>query len=661
MSGIGALRRQLGWLLLWALVPLPFLYIVLPPFWLVAAAAGAWLAFRPERVLRPSAAVLNLAAVLILAAVVATGGLEVGPLRPLGHLLLLLTAVRVLMVDDLKSFLQSVALVAVVWVVAVASSTHPAIAPYFVASAALGWGFGMRLQLAGLGLEDGRRRGALPRGRHLAAAVVAALLVAAPVFVVMPRLGSPWVAGRSFARSTGFSADVDLGKMGRLTPSQEVALVVRSPDGRRIREEWTRLRGTAFDQVMAGSFVPRQTDLRQLDPVRGIVWLGRERPDLDRLVELEIDLLRLRRYLMLPPGTVAIQAPAPVAADPYGGLLVRHRRNEAMSYRVWVGEEPPSLAAPPGPRDLLLPRDHPGVRALALEVAGGLGSARARADAVEQHLRTGYGYTLEPGVKIHDVDPVAWFLLEAKQGHCEFFAGAMVVMMRHLEVPARLVAGYSGGDRAPEGDELVVRESNAHAWVEVWLGPDRGWVAYDPTPSSGVPGLGGVGGIERLRWTWQRLELVWDQRLLSFGLGEQIDLVDGALEALRRAVELARRRSVAVPAAALGALGVAALFLGGRWRRRVRPWRSGRRRDRGPASRAVARLARALVPVGGIVPPSATVRSIGRQAAAHWPGSALAVGELVERAEDELYGGDTRPCHPAEIRRLWRAIRRGMA
>jgi transglutaminase-like putative cysteine protease len=659
VSELGTLRRQLGWLLLWALVPLPFLYIVAPPFWLVGAAAGAFLVLRPERVLRSSRLVLNLAAVLILAVVLVTGGLEVGPLRPLGHLLLLLTAVRVVMVDDRTGFLRSVALVAMVWVVAVASSTHPAIAPYFVASAAVGWRFGMRLQLAGLGLEVEDRRGALPRARHLAAAVVAALLVAAPLFVVMPRLGSPWVAGRSYNRSTGFSADVDLGKMGRLTQSQEVALIVRSPDGRRIREDWTRLRGTAFDQVMAGSFVPRRSDLEPLTPTRGVVWLGRERPSLDGLVELEIDLLRPRRYLMLPPGTVAVQAPAALAADPYGGLLVGVRRGEALSYRAWVGGPRPSRAAPPGPRDLLLPRDNAEVRALAVQVAGGLGSPRARADAVEIFLRTSYGYSLESGVKIHDVDPVAWFLLEGREGHCEFFAGAMVVMLRHLEVPARLVAGYAGGDLAPGGEELVVRESNAHAWVEVWLGADRGWVTYDPTPPSGVPGLGGADGLERVRWTWQRLELVWDQRLLSFGLGEQIELVDGAVEGLRRAAELARRRSVALPAAALGALIAAALLGRAWWERRVRPWRAGRRRDRGPASRAVARLARALVPVGGIVPPSATVRSIGRQAAAHWPASALAVGKLVDRAEDELYGAGG-GSDPIEIRRLWRAIRRSM-
>jgi hypothetical protein len=657
---VDALRRQLGWLLLWALLPMPFLYIVLPPFWLTAAAAAVVLILWPERVLRPSKLLLNLAAVLILVAVAAAGGLGVGPLRPLGHLLLMLTTVRVLLVDDRRSFLRALALVGMVWVVSVASSTHVAASAYFIASAAIGWWVGIRLQMSGLELtlEDGG--GPLPRSRHVVVAVGLALFIAVPFFLVMPRLGSPWVAGRSFGRTTGFSPDVDLGKLGRLTESQEVALTMRSPDGLEIGFEWTRLRGAAFDQVMAGSFVPRRTNLRQLEPSRGIAWLRPERRSLDGLQELEIELLRPRRYLMLPPGTVAVQAATRMALDLYGGVLIGYRRGRPLSYKVWVGEPQPPIAAPPSTRDVLLPRDHPQVRELARAVAGRFETPRARAEAVERFLQTEYHYSLVSGVRIHNVDPVAWFLLEGGEGHCEFFAGAMVVMLRHLEVPARMVAGYSGGDLSPEGDELVVREANAHAWVEVWLGVDQGWVAFDPTPAAGVPGFGDVSGVERVRWAWQQLELLWDQKLLTFGLGEQMDLVEGLVEAWRRVVEMVDRKSTAKALGTLIALAIAALL----WtmgRRRLGRGRVGPIGAGGPASRAMGRLARALIPVGGVAPPWATVRAIGRQAGGFWPRSAAAIDELVERAEDELYGenrehnGD-----PTEVRKLWRRVRRGM-
>ena len=661
MNEVGTLRRQLGWLLLWALLPLPFLYIILPVFWLIAGAAGIFLVVRPETVLQPSKTVLNLAAVAIFVAVAAAGGLNVGPLRPLGHLLLLLTSVRLLAVEDRRGFLRGLALVGMVWVVSVASSTHMTAAVYFLVSAVIGWWVGIRVHLSGLGLDLQGPDGEHPRPRHVVVAAAVALVIAAPFFLAMPRLGSPWVAGRSFARTTGFSPDVDLSKLGRLTESQEVALVMRSVDGERLRDEWTRLRGTAFDQVMAGSWIPRRADLQPLETTRGFAWLRPGAGRLDDLTALDIDLLNPRRYLMLPPGAVAVEVTAPVAQDVYGGLLIGYRRGRPISYRVWVGEPDPPTAAPPGPRDVLLPRDNLDVRALSQSVAGRLGSARARAEAVERFLQTEYRYSLNSGVLIHTVDPVAWFLLEGKEGHCEFFAGAMVVMLRHLGTPARMVGGYSGGDLSPDGDELVVREANAHAWVEAWLGDGLGWVSYDPTPPSGVPGLGSVSGWERVRWAWQQAELLWDQKLLTFGLGEQLDLVEGFVEWIRSIPDLIQRRTVATSMTVVAALIVAGFVLRLWWVRRVRPWRVGSRRTRGPASRAVSRLARALVPVGGVVPPWSTVRSIGRQAAAFWPQSAPAVEELVTRAEDELYGLEGyRNADPTEVRQLWTRIREGM-
>ncbi len=660
MIDIASARRQLGWLVMWALVPMPFLYIVLPPFWMIAGAAGIFLVLRPEKVFRPSKTLLNLAAVAIVVIVAMAGGLNIGPLRPLGHLLLLLTAVQVLLVHDRRSFFRSLALVGMVWVVSVASSTHMMVAIYFLVSAAIGWWVGIRLHLASLGIAVDASGGALPRTLHVIAAVAAALLIAIPFFLVMPRLGSPWIAGSSFSRTTGFSPSVDLSKLGRLTQSQEIALTMRPSDGSEIREAWSRLRGTAFDQVMAGAFLPRRADIVPLEESRGVAWLRPDVRTLEGTVEIEIDLLNPRRYLLLPPGAIAVQADTQMALDVYGGVLFGYRR-EPLRYRVWVGAPRPPFSAPPGSRDALLPRDNEAVRELAFTVAGNLETSEARAVAVERFLQDNFTYALNSGVRIHNTDPVAWFLLESKEGHCEFFAGSMVVMLRHLGVPARMVAGYAGGDLSPDGDELVVREANAHAWVEVWLGADQGWVTFDPTPAIGVPGLGGVRGLERIRWAWQQLELVWDRKLLTFGFGDQIDLVDDLVEAFHRVSRSIDRRAVVLGGAVSLLAATMLVVLWRLWRRGLRPWRAGSGRSHGPASRAVNRLARALIPVGGVVPPWATVRSIGRQAESFWPQSAPEVGELVERAEDELYGeGGDRDVDPAEIRRLWKTIRSGM-
>ena len=181
-------RRLLGILLVWALVPFPFLYIILSPFWLVPAVVGLVLVLRPSVKLRLSPTALNLIGVGIIVAVVAAGGLRVGPLRPLGHLLLLLTSVRALMVTDRRTFLHALLPVSLVWVVALTSSTHVTVVVYFCCSAVLWWWAGMRIHLAGLGNGGRRMERSLPRPRHVIVAAVFALILAIPIFLALPRL-----------------------------------------------------------------------------------------------------------------------------------------------------------------------------------------------------------------------------------------------------------------------------------------------------------------------------------------------------------------------------------------------------------------------------------------------------------------------------------------
>ena len=74
------------------------------------------------------------------------------------------------------------------------------------------------------------------------------------------------------------------------------------------------------------------------------------------------------------------------------------------------------------------------------------------------------------------------FLFESRRGFCEHYAGSFAFLMRAAGLPARVVTGYQGGERNPYGDYLIVRQSDAHAWCEVWL-PGKGWVRVDPTLS----------------------------------------------------------------------------------------------------------------------------------------------------------------------------------
>lgn len=88
-------------------------------------------------------------------------------------------------------------------------------------------------------------------------------------------------------------------------------------------------------------------------------------------------------------------------------------------------------------------------------------------------------YTLTPPVLINDT--VDEFLFDTRQGFCEHYASAFTVLMRAAGIPARVVTGYQGGTVNPVGSYLIVNQRDAHAWTEVWLGADRGWVRVDPT------------------------------------------------------------------------------------------------------------------------------------------------------------------------------------
>lgn len=182
-------------------------------------------------------------------------------------------------------------------------------------------------------------------------------------------------------------------------------------------------------------------------------------------------------------------------------------------------------------------------------------------NAVMQKLRTGgYEYTLEPGVYGDNTADEFWF--DRKAGFCEHIASAFVVLMRAMDVPARIVTGYQGGEFNAVDGYWVVRQSDAHAWAEIWLaGTNNGiedgskvgsWVRVDPTSAvapqridslqrltapSGVFGgaiaslwtntLGnsGYNPLLQLRAVWDAVNNTWNQRILNYTQAKQLDLL----------------------------------------------------------------------------------------------------------------------------------------
>jgi transglutaminase-like putative cysteine protease len=196
---------------------------------------------------------------------------------------------------------------------------------------------------------------------------------------------------------------------------------------------------------------------------------------------------------------------------------------------------------------LALPADmHPKARALAVgwrQETRDDGAIVAR--ALEYFRRQPFVYTLRPPVLVDD--PVDQFLFDTRRGFCEHFASSFTVLMRAAGIPARIVTGYQGGELNPLGDYLIVRQRDAHAWAEVWLG-DRGWVRVDPTgavsPSrielgmdAAIPPTMGPAGLDlpskgALWETWRRwrhgidaIKSGWNEWVLGYGPGRQRDLL----------------------------------------------------------------------------------------------------------------------------------------
>lgn len=200
----------------------------------------------------------------------------------------------------------------------------------------------------------------------------------------------------------------------------------------------------------------------------------------------------------------------------------------------------PSLSSAVRRADLALPPGiAPRARALALRWRRQEPSAQ---DIVSRALRyihdQPFYYTLHPPPLQGDITDD--FLFGTRRGFCEDYASAFAVLMRAAGIPARIVTGYAGGQWNPVLHYLVVRQSNAHAWVEVWL-KKRGWVRVDPTAAVSAKRVqrgiatgtaqapiaqgSGFGPLQRwaanLRMSWNSVQYFWDSWVVAFGPQQQ--------------------------------------------------------------------------------------------------------------------------------------------
>ena len=163
----------------------------------------------------------------------------------------------------------------------------------------------------------------------------------------------------------------------------------------------------------------------------------------------------------------------------------------------------------------------------------------ARAMAIQSYLRNNFQYTLDPPA-IEPEDPVGSFLFRSKSGYCEYFAAAMAVMLRTLNVPSRLVNGFQTGSYNRFGKDFVVRARDAHSWVEVYF-TGYGWIPFDPTPADPHPVLPG-------EWDdyVDTAALFWNEWIINYDFGHQVQLAREVEQDSRNFQQVFRQRTASL-------------------------------------------------------------------------------------------------------------------
>ncbi|MCD4783899.1 MAG: transglutaminaseTgpA domain-containing protein [Candidatus Eremiobacteraeota bacterium] len=203
--------------------------------------------------------------------------------------------------------------------------------------------------------------------------------------------------------------------------------------------------------------------------------------------------LQGNNIVFLPEKNGCISINSPVLSEDSKGNIEIAEGSVSGYNIIKPGESPTSSGIPggaPDSYDLSVPDElFPEVRDIALDITQGDKTRLQKIFSVERYLQENYKY--KRGIKLtkKGMDPVKEFLVHKRSAHCEYFASAMVLMLRSIDIPSRYVVGFIVHEYKLPGRYYVVRAKDAHAWVLAYL-PAKGWVEFDPTPPTSMPGYG---------------------------------------------------------------------------------------------------------------------------------------------------------------------------
>lgn len=373
--------------------------------------------------------------------------------------------------------------------------------------------------------------------------LVLLITFALPMFFVLPRVSGGRLGNNSgnLLSMTGFSDSVRLGAIGSLKQSDETVMRVRLDKNGENNSENLYWRGVALDSFDDKVWSKSKLDYKE-PYIKGekdffLVDYSSGKEDVTiQTVYLEpIDTPVL--FTLARP--VAIQGNFQILfKDSEGAINFNRSGYDRLSYKVYSDRSLPdknrlkadnSAYSEEYKHYLQVPEDiDPRIAQLATQIAGKYDNRYDKAKAIEKYLQTQFGYTLE--LKAGGEQPLADFLFNVREGHCEYFATAMAIMLRTQGIATRIVNGFQQGEYNETADIYVVKQKNAHSWVEVYFPRENDWVVFDPTPFAGQNdgSSAGSGIIGTFNNYLEALETFWIQYFVAFDNQEQRSLFRSA-------------------------------------------------------------------------------------------------------------------------------------
>src|SRR5579863_9127523 len=393
---------------------------------------------------------------------------------------------------------------------------------------------------------------------------VSTLVVGGVLFFLIPRFTTGYLGGLNLHPNpmTGFSDDVSLGAIGQIQKNSSVVMRIRV-DGDPARAQDVHWRGivlTNFDGKRW--FTPPSDDLVLSPDSTDEYFLNEPHLPAGDSASLRYTVLmepistaaiflasepeRLQgRFGPEATGSPYLQRRPYLLIDSTGSLFNPFHNFAKLRYEATSdipsvpiaqlqaarGEYPQELRE----KYLQLPRLDPRIKQLADRITSRSRNPYDKVANIERYLRTQYAYTLDlTGFK--NDDPLAYFLFVRRAGNCEYFAAAMTVMLRAEGIPARYVTGFLQGQYNDLAGDYIVRESDAHAWVETYF-PGYGWITFDPTPGGNETPHGLFARIG-LYWDW--FQFAWSEWVINYDFSHQVTLAENLRKSSQNWSERAR-------------------------------------------------------------------------------------------------------------------------